>query len=73
MQRVVGAARCHTDTMSGMCALGLGWFIPDGATKRLGEMEFEEALGFDFRAKALTKLIARLEEMNAALNLGSSF
>jgi dephospho-CoA kinase len=59
--------------MSGMCALGLGWFIPDGATKRLGEMEFEEALGFDFRAKALTKLIARLEEMNAALNLGSSF
>jgi dephospho-CoA kinase/inosine/xanthosine triphosphate pyrophosphatase family protein len=50
-----------------------GWFIPDGATKRLGEMEFEEALGFDFRAKSLTKLIARLEEMNAALNLGSSF
>ena len=25
-----------------------GWFIPDGATKRLGEMEFEESLGFDF-------------------------
>jgi len=50
-----------------------GWFIPDGARKRLGEMEFEEALEFDFRAKSLTKLIARLEEMNAALNLGSSF
>ena len=50
-----------------------GWFIPDGATKRLGEMEFEESLEFDFRAKSLTKLIARLEEMNAALNLGSSF
>jgi inosine/xanthosine triphosphate pyrophosphatase family protein/dephospho-CoA kinase len=50
-----------------------GWFIPDGATRRLGEMEFEESLEFDFRAKSLTKLIARLEEMNAALNLGSSF
>jgi dephospho-CoA kinase/inosine/xanthosine triphosphate pyrophosphatase family protein len=50
-----------------------GWFIPDGATKRLGEMEFEESLGFDFRAKSLTKLIARLEEMNVALNLSSSF
>jgi dephospho-CoA kinase/inosine/xanthosine triphosphate pyrophosphatase family protein len=50
-----------------------GWFIPDGATKRLGEMEFEESLQFDFRAKSLIKLIARLEEMNAAMNLGSSF
>jgi dephospho-CoA kinase len=36
-------------------------------------MEFEESLEFDFRAKSLTKLIARLEEMNAALNLGASF
>jgi dephospho-CoA kinase/inosine/xanthosine triphosphate pyrophosphatase family protein len=50
-----------------------GWFIPDGATRRLGEMEFEESLEFDFRAKSLTKLIARLEELNAAMNLGSSF
>jgi dephospho-CoA kinase/inosine/xanthosine triphosphate pyrophosphatase family protein len=50
-----------------------GWFIPNGATKRLGDMEFEESLEFDFRAKSLTKLISRLEEMNAALNLGSSF
>jgi inosine/xanthosine triphosphate pyrophosphatase family protein/dephospho-CoA kinase len=50
-----------------------GWFIPDGVTKRLGEMEFEESLAFDFRAKSLTKLIARVEEMNVALNLGSSF
>jgi dephospho-CoA kinase/inosine/xanthosine triphosphate pyrophosphatase family protein len=50
-----------------------GWFIPEGATKRLGEMEFEESLAFDFRSKSLTKLIARLEEMNAALNLSSSF
>lgn len=50
-----------------------GWFIPDGATKRLGEMEFEDSLAFDFRAKSLSKLIDRMEEMNAALNLGSSF
>lgn len=50
-----------------------GWFIPDGTNRRLGEMEFEEALEFDFRAKSLAKLIARLEDMNAALNLGSSF
>jgi inosine/xanthosine triphosphate pyrophosphatase family protein/dephospho-CoA kinase len=50
-----------------------GWFIPDGAMKRLGEMEFEDSLEFDFRVKALMKLIARMEEMNAALNLGSSF
>jgi dephospho-CoA kinase len=50
-----------------------GWFIPDGATKRLGEMEFEESLQFDFRAKSLSNLITRLEEMNAALNMGSSF
>jgi inosine/xanthosine triphosphate pyrophosphatase family protein/dephospho-CoA kinase len=50
-----------------------GWFIPKGATKRLGEMEFEESLEFDFRARSLSKLIGRLEEMNAALNLGSTF
>jgi dephospho-CoA kinase len=36
-------------------------------------MEFEESLEIDFRAKSLTKLIARLEELNAAMNLGSSF
>jgi hypothetical protein len=48
-----------------------GWFIPDGASKRLGEMEFEESLSFDFRAKSLGLLIDRLEELNAALNFGS--
>lgn len=47
-----------------------GWFIPEGATKRLGEMEFEESLEFDFRAKALIQLVSRLEELSAALNLG---
>ncbi|MGY4414904.1 inosine/xanthosine triphosphate pyrophosphatase family protein [Bradyrhizobium sp. LB7.1] len=39
-----------------------GWFIPQGATKRLGEMEFEESLTFDFRAKSLSALVSRLEE-----------
>jgi dephospho-CoA kinase len=47
-----------------------GWFIPEGATKCLGEMEFEESLEFDFRAKALIQLVHRLEELSAALNLG---
>jgi inosine/xanthosine triphosphate pyrophosphatase family protein/dephospho-CoA kinase len=50
-----------------------GWFIPEGATKRLGEMEFEESLKFDFRAKSLSALITRLEEMNSALNLSAPF
>ncbi len=47
-----------------------GWFIPDGTNRRLGEMEFEESLAFDFRAKSLTLLIERLEELNAVINLG---
>jgi dephospho-CoA kinase/inosine/xanthosine triphosphate pyrophosphatase family protein len=50
-----------------------GWFIPDGSSKRLGEMEFEESLIFDFRAKSLSALISRLEEMNSALNLSAPF
>jgi inosine/xanthosine triphosphate pyrophosphatase family protein/dephospho-CoA kinase len=50
-----------------------GWFVPTGAQKRLGEMEFEESLEFDFRAKAFLKLIGRLDELNAALNLPSQY
>jgi inosine/xanthosine triphosphate pyrophosphatase family protein/dephospho-CoA kinase len=50
-----------------------GWFVPDGAIKRLGEMAFEESLDFDFRVKSLCALIQRIEEMNAALNLGPVF
>jgi dephospho-CoA kinase/inosine/xanthosine triphosphate pyrophosphatase family protein len=50
-----------------------GWFVPKGSTRRLGEMEFEESLGFDFRAKSLAGLISRLEEMNSALNLSPQF
>jgi dephospho-CoA kinase/inosine/xanthosine triphosphate pyrophosphatase family protein len=47
-----------------------GWFIPEGATKRLGEMEFEESLAYDFRAKSLIELVKRLEELSASLNIG---
>jgi inosine/xanthosine triphosphate pyrophosphatase family protein/dephospho-CoA kinase len=50
-----------------------GWFIPEGSNKKLGEMEFEESLSFDFRAKSLSALITRLEEMNSALNLSAPF
>ncbi len=46
-----------------------GWFVPQGANRRLGEMEFEESLAYDFRAKALRQLLTRLEEMNAVLNV----
>ena len=46
-----------------------GWFIPQGATKRLGEMPVEQSLNYDFRAKALRKLLVRLEEFTAVLNL----
>ena len=48
-----------------------GWFIPGGSSKRLGEMEFEESLEYDFRAKALGLVIERLEELTAALNFGA--
>lgn len=50
-----------------------GWFIPDGSSRRLGEMEFEESIDYDFRAKTLVYLIQRLEEINASLSLSSSF
>lgn len=46
-----------------------GWFIPDGARKRLGEMSFEESWTYDFRVRSLVKLIGRLEEYAHALNL----
>lgn len=49
-----------------------GWLIPDGSTKRLGEMSFEESWRFDFRVKSLLSLIERLEEYCAALNLPTS-
>lgn len=46
-----------------------GWFIPDGTTRRLGEMNLEESWQFDFRIQALESLISRLEEYTAVLNL----
>jgi len=46
-----------------------GWFIPAGATNRLGEMSLEESWSYDFRIRALESLIQRLEEYAAALNL----
>jgi dephospho-CoA kinase/inosine/xanthosine triphosphate pyrophosphatase family protein len=46
-----------------------GWFIPEGAAKRLGEMKFEESLPFDFRVRSLVALVERLEEYAAILNL----
>jgi dephospho-CoA kinase/inosine/xanthosine triphosphate pyrophosphatase family protein len=50
-----------------------GWFIPERTSKRLGAMEFEESLPYDFRAKSITALLARLEELNAALNMRSNY
>ena len=46
-----------------------GWFIPRGASSRLGEMPVEESLTYDFRVRALNELLRRLEEFTAVLNL----
>lgn len=46
-----------------------GWFIPDGADKRLGEMSIEEAWAYDFRIRAFESLLVRLEEYTGVLNL----
>lgn len=46
-----------------------GWFIPDGAVKRLGEMSLEESWQYDFRTRALELMLDRLEEYSAILNL----
>lgn len=46
-----------------------GWFVPEGASHRLGEMELEESLDHDFRAKALRELLGRLDEFTAVLRL----
>ena len=49
-----------------------GWFIPDGASRPLGAMKFEESLEYDFRVKALVALVDRLEEYTAVVNLAPS-
>ena len=46
------------------------WFIPDGHVRRLSELDPEVAMEVDFRARALLKLLDRLEEFTAVLNLG---
>ncbi len=46
-----------------------GWFVPEGAVKRLGEMSFEESWKHDFRIRALLALVERLEEYALMLNL----
>jgi dephospho-CoA kinase/inosine/xanthosine triphosphate pyrophosphatase family protein len=50
-----------------------GWIVPSDSNKRLGEMEFEESLHYDFRAKALTELLSTVEQLNAAINLRPNF
>jgi inosine/xanthosine triphosphate pyrophosphatase family protein/dephospho-CoA kinase len=46
-----------------------GWFVPEGATRSLGSMSLEESLKYDFRVRALEKLLNRLEEYAYILNL----
>jgi inosine/xanthosine triphosphate pyrophosphatase family protein/dephospho-CoA kinase len=48
------------------------WFVPDGATRTLSEMSFEESLEYDFRVRALLELVDRLEEYASVLNGPSS-
>ncbi len=45
-----------------------GWFVPNGSRRRLGEMSLEESWSYDFRIRALTALVSRLEEYAAILN-----
>lgn len=49
-----------------------GWFVPEGATRVLGQMALEESWQHDFRTKALEQLISRLEEYTAILNAPTS-
>jgi len=49
-----------------------GWFIPDGAPARLSDLDLEQSLDFDFRAKAIVPMIDRLEEYAAILNIPSA-
>jgi dephospho-CoA kinase len=53
-----------------------GWFVPNGQSglkKTLGEMEFEESLVYDFRARSLNLLSDEYDKLNAAANIGSNF
>ena len=46
-----------------------GWFVPRGSGKTLGEMDFEESLRYDFRVRSVTRLLDRIEEYAAVVNL----
>jgi inosine/xanthosine triphosphate pyrophosphatase family protein/dephospho-CoA kinase len=50
-----------------------GWFIPEGATRPLGQMSLEESWHYDFRTRALEQLLGRLEEYTGILNLVGSY
>jgi inosine/xanthosine triphosphate pyrophosphatase family protein/ribose 1,5-bisphosphokinase PhnN len=50
-----------------------GWFVPDGATRRIGEMSYEEFTQFDFRTRALDQLLDYIENLHAGLNLHPRF
>lgn len=50
-----------------------GWFIPDGATRRLGEMSYEESIRYDFRLHAFDELLDYIENLHAGLNLNPRF
>jgi len=46
-----------------------GWFVPDATSKPLGAMTIEESWEYDFRIKALTELLRKLELIALGLNL----
>ena len=46
-----------------------GWFVPAGADKPLGSMQFEESYEYDFRVKSLTALLDRIEEYVAVIQV----
>lgn len=48
-----------------------GWFVPAGADRPLGAMSFDESLEHDFRVRALLKLVDKLTEYTAILNLST--
>ena len=44
------------------------WIVPDGTTRTLSEMSFEESLEHDFRVDAFLSLVERLEEFATLMN-----
>ena len=50
-----------------------GWFIPDGATRRLGEMEFEEVSGIRFSRQVVDKTDCTLGGIERRSEFGVKF